>query len=92
MHSDWSEYCIVRICSSIKSSFFSSRDVQHKYKIINGVIWQTSPKEVFVEKQTLQVGVCSAIVNFNSGMNGVISVLRDLGMASGHFTMAFCLK
>ena len=26
--------------------------------------------------------------SFNSGMNGVISVLRDLGMVPGHFTMA----
>ena len=30
--------------------------------------------------------------SFNSGMNGVISVLRDLGMVPGHFTMAFGQK
>ena len=27
--------------------------------------------------------------SFYSGMNGVISVLRDLGMVPGHFTVAF---
>ena len=30
--------------------------------------------------------------SFNSGMNGVISVSRDLGMVPGHFTMAFGQK
>ena len=65
---------------------------QNNNEALNGVIWQKCPKEVFVERQTLEVGVCSAIVNFNSGMNGVISVLRDLGMVPGHFTMAFGQK
>jgi hypothetical protein len=65
---------------------------QNNNEALNGVIWQKCPKEVFVERQTLEVGVCSAIVNFNSGMNGVIAVLRDLGMSPGHFTMAFCKK
>ena len=57
-----------------------------------GLYGKKCPKEVFVERQTLEIGVCSVIVKFNSGMNGVISVLRDLGMVPGHFTMTFGQK
>ena len=55
----------------------------------NGVIWQKCPKEVYVERFTLEIGVCSAVINFNSGSQGIIKVLENCGISPGHFTKLF---
>ena len=48
---------------------------------------------MFVERQqTLEIGTCSAILNFNSGINGIRSVLQDIGISPGCFTVSFGLK
>ena len=63
---------------------------QNNNEALNGVIWQKCPKEVYVERFTLEIGVCSAVINFNSGSPGIIKVLENCGISPGHFTKLFC--
>ena len=49
---------------------------QNNNEAFNGVIWQKCPKEVYVERWTLEIGVCSAISNFNSGSTAIMKVLE----------------
>ena len=55
-------------------------------------MWTKCPKEIFVEMYVLEIGVCSAVLNFNSGSAGIINVLQDVGVLVGHFTKIFCDK
>ena len=58
---------------------------QNNNKALNDVIWQKCPREVYVERFTLEIGVCSAVINFISGSQGIIKVLENRGISPGHF-------
>ena len=46
----------------------------------NHILWQKCPKEVFVGRDTLEISLYSAIINFNDGFSGIKDVLRTLGL------------
>ena len=46
------------------------RENQNANKPLNNIIWMKCPKQVFVEKSILQLGVYSAILQFNNGQFG----------------------
>ena len=58
----------------------------------NGVIWKKCPKEVYVRRTTLEMGVDSAVINFNDGANRIPAVIKDYGLREGEFTNIFCMK
>ena len=41
---------------------------------LNGLIWKRPPTDVFVGPYGLKMGVCSAILNFNSGTRGMLNI------------------
>ena len=43
----------------------------------NQLIWKKFLKDVFVERFTLEIGVASAVINFNNGATGIIDVLKN---------------
>ncbi|GFX33321.1 uncharacterized protein TNCV_811831 [Trichonephila clavipes] len=45
------------------------------------------PKEVFVEHQILRLGSYIAVVQFNNGFQGLISILNEMGIVSGYYTV-----
>ncbi|GFX33682.1 uncharacterized protein TNCV_1933491 [Trichonephila clavipes] len=53
----------------------------------NAILWQILPKEVFVEHQTLRLGAYIAVVQFNNGFQGLISILNEMGIVSGYYTI-----
>ena len=65
---------------------------QNNNEAINGFIWKRLPKDVFVGWYTLQIGVSSAVLNFNSGAHGLVEVFEKLGMSAGFFTEEFCTQ
>ena len=65
---------------------------QNNNESLNGFVWTKCPKEIFVERYVLEIGVCSAVLNFNSGLAGIINVLQDVGVLIRHFTKIFCDK
>ena len=48
-------------------------------------IWKKCPKDDFVSKKILEIGVSSATIEFNDGGNGLKPVFNDLGLNSGYF-------
>ena len=50
---------------------------QNVNEALNQLIWKKFPKDVFVERFTLEIGVASAVINFNNGATGIIDVLKN---------------
>ena len=65
---------------------------QNCNEALNGFIWKRLPKDVFVGPYVLEIGVCSAIINFNSGTHSIIKVFDKLGIICGFYTGVFCKK
>ena len=58
---------------------------QNNNECLNGVIWKKCPKDIFVSRKTLEMGVNSAIIEFNDGRCGLEPVFKNLGINVGHF-------
>jgi hypothetical protein len=54
---------------------------QNANEAANSIIWKRCPKNIFVSRDTIQIGVNSAILEFNDGPMGVMSVLEDFGLS-----------
>ena len=65
---------------------------QNNNKSINGVIWKRCPKDIFVGRTTLEIGVASAVINFNDGISGVLKVLKNFKIEPGRNCIAYCTQ
>ena len=45
-----------------------------------------------VEREGLEMGACSAVINFNDGACGTLNVFRNANMEPGYFTAMYCNK
>ena len=57
---------------------------------LNGLIWQRCPKDVFVTRVTLEVGVASAVITFNDGFSEILVVFDKLNIKPGTFSEKYC--
>ena len=48
--------------------------------ILNGLISSRLPKTVFIGKESIEMGVNSAIIHFNDGRKGGMMVLEHFGL------------
>ena len=53
---------------------------QNANEALNAIIWKCCPKNIFVSKSTIEIGVNSAVIEFNMGSNGILSVLSEFGL------------
>ena len=51
---------------------------QNNNEALNSLIWKRVPKDVFVGRDTLEMCVCSAVIHFTDGVNGMEHVLNIL--------------
>lgn len=58
---------------------------QNVNEAMNGIIWTKCPKIVYVNRQTLELGTASALLEFNEGKEGIHNVMSKLGLTSGVF-------
>lgn len=65
---------------------------QNNNESINGVIWKRCPKDVYVGRSTIEMGVASAVISFNDGLSSVVKVYEELNVIPGDFTFEFCSK
>ena len=63
---------------------------QNRNEAVNGMIWQRIPKEVYVGRETLEMGVYDAVAYFNIGTSAVLTLFHALGIPPGKFTEAGC--
>lgn len=63
---------------------------QNNNEALNGVIWKKCPKDVYISKKVLEIGVYSAIIEFNDGRSGLIPLMKLLGLPiSSYLTTSF---
>ena len=85
------------ICDFIRPVFISLSDeellkkclhgkTENNNESLNGVIWKKCPKDVFVGRATLEIGVASAVINFNDDSSEVLNVLNSLKIEPGKIT------
>ena len=48
------------------------------------------PKEYYIQRNVFEVGVLSAVINFNYGNCGILNVFKNVGIDAGYFTIKFC--
>ena len=47
-------------------------------KSLNGMVWKKCPKDVYVGKYSLEMGVSSAVICFNESRNGILDNFASL--------------
>ena len=65
---------------------------QNNNESINGIIWKRLPKDVFVGRTVIEIGICSAVVCFNDDAAGFSKIFEELSMDTGQFTKSFSLN
>ena len=65
---------------------------QNNNEALNQIIWKRCPKDTFVSRSTLQLGVCSAIIHFNYGYAGLLPIFNFWGMEIGTHLKYFCKR
>ena len=63
---------------------------QNNNECINGVIWKQIPKDIFVGRIVLEIGVRSVVLSFNGGAIRLSKIFEKLSMVTGSFTKEFC--
>ena len=63
---------------------------QNNNESLNGLIWKRCPKDVFVGRVTLELGVASAVIAFNDGLSGIIEVFNKLNIKPRTFCEKYC--
>ena len=65
---------------------------QNENECLNAFVWRKCPKDVYVSRRIVELGSCSAVIEFNDGKSGKLQVLRTLGMVTGIFTCNGCRR
>ena len=63
---------------------------QNQNEVINGMVWERIPKEVFVKAVLLDFGLYDAIGHFNIGARAVLLLLRAVKTSPGKYTEEGC--
>ncbi|XP_065642399.1 uncharacterized protein LOC136074029 [Hydra vulgaris] len=56
---------------------------QNPNESLNQLIWKRCPKDIFIERTALSIGVASAVLNFNDGQQFLNKLFNELGMIFG---------
>ena len=56
---------------------------QNANESLQSMIWDKCPKNTFLNKRVLEIGIFSAVIEFNDGQTGLMKVVESLGMESG---------
>ena len=58
---------------------------QNPNESFNGILWQKCPKQTFVGRLILELAAFSAVIHYNDGFLGLISVFKELKIKIGPF-------
>ena len=65
---------------------------QNANEALNNIIWKKCLKAIFVKKVTLDMAVCSAVIDFNEGKLGICQVAKELGLECGRFMVNLAME
>ena len=63
---------------------------QNNNESLNSVIWKRCPKDVFVGRSTLEMGVASAVISFNDVQKGILKAIENLSMNPSENCIRYC--
>ena len=63
---------------------------QNNSESLNSVIRKRCPKDVFIGRSTLEMGVASALISFNDGQSGILKVMENLTMNPSENFIRYC--
>ena len=63
---------------------------QHQDEALNTLIWQIIPKEVFVHRDSLEIGVYDAVLHFNIGCDAIVELFKSMNIPAGKYTEFAC--
>ena len=61
-------------------------NTQNANESIDNIIWTKCPKNIYVQRNFLEMGLSSVVINFNDGNCGILNVFKNLGIDAGYFT------
>ena len=61
---------------------------QNRNKCLNSMVWKKCPKEIFVSRKLLEIGICSAVIEFNDGKSGLTPIIQVLGLHVSKFMLS----
>ena len=67
-------------------------ETQNAKESINNIMWTKCPRNIYVQRNVLEMGVASAVINFNDGNCGILNVFVNACLETGYFTKSFCIK
>lgn len=67
-------------------------ETQNANEALNQIIWKKIPKDVFVGKLTLDIGVYSPIISYNDGYEGLLKVIVNCGLEPGVYARKFFIQ
>ena len=65
---------------------------QNVNECLNSLTWKKCPKDAFVGRKVFELGVCSAVIQFNEGSCGLFDVYKKLGLVVGKQTADGCKR
>ena len=60
---------------------------QNPNEAFNQIIWKKCPKDIFISRHVLEIGVASAVINFNDGVMGLSRIFQSLDLSFGKYSM-----
>ena len=60
---------------------------QNVNEAFNAFVWERSPKDIFVGKNVLNISVATAVIACNDGALGIMKVMENIGLHTGHFNV-----
>ena len=80
----------VRLSNDILQEKCWHGKTQNQNESLNGMIWQRVPKEVYVGRETLGLGLYDAVAHFNIGAVTVIRIFQAFNIPPGKYTEEGC--
>ena len=56
---------------------------QNANEAVNQIVWKKCPKDTFISRIVLEIGVASVVINFNDGMSGFEKLFSRLNLSFG---------
>ena len=60
---------------------------QNPNEAFSQIIWKKCPKDIFISRHVLEIGVASAVTNFNDGVMGLSRIFQSLELSFGKYSI-----
>ena len=65
---------------------------QNYNESLNTLIWKKSPKDVYVSRNIIEIGMASAVLEFSNGTERIRKTYENASLHFGSFVTAACKK